>query len=233
MDSDKKKLYNWDNISGDRYFAIMDVINDESLADIDKEVAIAAIVEDVDPDVIYSLPMAEAKKRLSMLAFLSEFDMKTYKSTLKSIRVNGKTYRILADVSEMTMAQYIDYETFSKMPFRDGYDKMLSVFIIPDGAAGYNDGYDVAEVQRMIREDISFREIQGLLNFFVKGYVKCVHYTLRSIRLKIMTCPKREKRAMLRNQYNQIIENLQKMFKSLETLRGLTMSYTPGSATSK
>lgn len=232
MDSDKKKLYNWDNISGDRYFAIMDVINDESLADIDKEVAIAAIVEDVDPDVIYSLPMAEAKKRLSMLAFLSEFDMKTYKSTLKSIRVNGKTYRILADVSEMTMAQYIDYETFSKMPFRDGYDKMLSVFIIPDGAAGYNDGYDVAEVQRMIREDISFREVQGLLNFFVKGYMRSVKRSLAYIRRQIRLTRDRQKKATMTAQYNQIVENIQKMLTALETLRGLTNS-TPGFAISR
>ena len=83
----------------------------------------------------------------------------------------GKTYNVITDMSKLTTAAFIDYNTYTKLSFRDAYDKILSCFIIPSGFT-YNDGYDVVEVQKVIRENLPWAEVQGLLGFLVRGYVK-------------------------------------------------------------
>ena len=83
----------------------------------------------------------------------------------------GKTYNVITDMSKLTTAAFIDYQTYTKLSFRDAYDKILSCFIIPAGFI-YNDGYDVVEVQKVIRENLPWAEVQGLLGFLVRGYVK-------------------------------------------------------------
>ena len=74
-------------------------------------------------------------------------------------------------MSKLTTAAFIDYQTYTKLSFRDAYDKILSCFIIPAGFT-YNDGYDVAEVQKVIRENLSWPEVQGMLGFMLKRYAK-------------------------------------------------------------
>ena len=85
--------------------------------------------------------------------------------------MGGKTYDVITDMSKLTTAAFIDYQTYTKLSFRDAYDKILSCFIIPAGFT-YNDGYDVAEVQQIIRENLSWPEVQGMLGFMLKRYAK-------------------------------------------------------------
>ena len=79
----------------------------------------------------------------------------------------------------------VDYQTFITKPFRESYDKILSIFIIPAGH-NYNEGYDILDVQKMIRENMSWVNIQSLLNFivvkYVKSYMRIQAYLTKQIR---------------------------------------------------
>ena len=56
-------------------------------------------------------------------------------------------------------------------------EKILSIFLIPDGCK-YNDGYDIVDLQKVIRENLSFRVAEGLLGFFIEKYGKLLIHSL-------------------------------------------------------
>ena len=161
--------YDWYSISGEKYWQIIDILQSDE-DDITKQAELIATIEDISVDEVLNMPIQESAQKVKSLAFLNEFPMKEYRS-LKTQVMGGKTYDVITDMSKLTTAAFIDYQTYTKLSFRDAYDKILSCFIIPAGFT-YNDGYDVAEVQKVIRENLSWPEVQGMLHFFLKKYAK-------------------------------------------------------------
>ena len=161
--------YDWYSISGEKYWQIIDILQSDE-DDITKQAELIATIEDISVDEVLNMPIQESAQKVKSLAFLNEFPMKEYHS-LKTQVMGGKTYDVITDMSKLTTAAFIDYQTYTKLSFRDAYDKILSCFIIPAGFT-YNDGYDVAEVQKVIRENLSWPEVQGMLGFMLKRYAK-------------------------------------------------------------
>ena len=161
--------YDWYSISGEKYWQIIDILQSDE-DDITKQAELIATIEDISVDEVLNMPIQESAQKVKSLAFLNEFPMKGYRS-LKTQVMGGKTYDVITDMSKLTTAAFIDYQTYTKLSFRDAYDKILSCFIIPAGFT-YNDGYDVAEVQKVIRENLSWPEVQGMLGFMLKRYAK-------------------------------------------------------------
>ena len=169
--SKKKEVnkYSWDYITGEKYWSIIDILQSDE-DDITKQAELVAIIEGISVDEVLNMPINESAQKVKSLDFLNEFHMNEFKN-IKSIPMHGKTYNVITDMSKLTTAAFIDYNTYTKLSFRDAYDKILSCFIIPAGFI-YNDGYDVVEVQKVIRENLPWAEVQGLLGFLVRGYVK-------------------------------------------------------------
>ena len=161
--------YDWYSISGEKYWQIIDILQSDE-DDITKQAELIATIEDISVDEVLNMPIQESAQKVKSLAFLNEFPMKEYRA-LKTQVMGGKTYDVITDMSKLTTAAFIDYQTYTKLSFRDAYDKILSCFIIPAGFT-YNDGYDVAEVQKVIRENLSWPEVQGMLGFMLKRYAK-------------------------------------------------------------
>lgn len=161
--------YDWYSISGEKYWQIIDILQSDE-DDITKQAELVATIEGISVDEVLNMPIQESAKKVKSLVFLNEFPMKEYRS-LKTQVMGGKTYDVITDMSKLTTAAFIDYQTYTKLSFRDAYDKILSCFIIPAGFT-YNDGYDVAEVQKVIRENLSWPEVQSMLHFFLKRYAK-------------------------------------------------------------
>ena len=156
--------YDWYSISGEKYWQIIDILQSDE-DDITKQAELIATIEGISVDEVLNMPIQESAQKVKSLAFLNEFPMKEYRS-LKTQVMGGKTYDVITDMSKLTTAAFIDYQTYTKLSFRDAYDKILSCFIIPAGFT-YNDGYDVAEVQKVIRENLSWPEVQGMLGCWV------------------------------------------------------------------
>lgn len=219
----KDNKYSWNNISINKYYEISDIINDSALSDIDKNVAIVAIIEDVPEDTIWALPIDEAKAKFNKLAFLGKFDLIKIREGLfgnsnpKLTIVNhhftdvneeftdvNKVFTLVNDATKLTVAQFTDYQSFVTKPLRESIDKVLSIFVIPEGCT-YNTGYDVVEIQKFFRENMSFLLAQSILNFILTKYVKSMNASLKCLAKAIMKTKNEEKKATMINQYNQII----------------------------
>lgn len=212
----KENKYSWNNISINKYYEISDIINDSALSDIDKNVAIVAIIEDVPEDTIWALPIDEAKAKFNKLAFLGKFDLIKIREGLfgnsnpkitivnKELTDVNKEFTLVNDATKLTVAQFTDYQSFVTKPLRESIDKVLSIFVIPEGCT-YNTGYDVVEIQKFFRENMSFLLAQSILNFILTKYVKSMNASLKCLAKAIMKTKNEEKKATMTNQYNQII----------------------------
>ena len=158
--------FSWNYIKGDTYFKIVDILEDKNLSGLEESVELVSVIAEIPTDEIYNMTMEESGKLFCKLKFLNSFELIPNYNP-KYIKLPSFKIKIMKDVTNMTVSQYIDYQQFVLLPLREGYDKLLSIFLIPEGCK-YNDGYDIVELQKEIREGLSWREVQTPSNPSIK-----------------------------------------------------------------
>lgn len=130
-----------------------------------------AILCDCDMEDILRLPMMEVRELSKGLGFLTEkIKIKEY----KKIRFNGVTYRVTDKVKDLTVAQYIDFDTF-KTDVRKYYTNILSVVLVPEGKEyGEVDGFQLAEEFK----GLDVETAEGVCFFFMKSLRRQMNQTL-------------------------------------------------------
>lgn len=171
----EKNPFDWENISIDKYYEIKDILDDEEDDDITKNVKMVALITDMDENEVWNMDMAEAGEYISRLQFLNKFELPDNPNM--KFNLPGYQLKVMKDVSKISVAQYVDFQNFVKLPLREGMEKILSIFLIPENCK-YNEGYDIIDLQKVIRENISFRVAEGLLSFFIEKYGELLIHSL-------------------------------------------------------
>ena len=158
-------------------------------------------------DVLYCVDSADmpAMEVMNKYAHSLDFLMTTIPTNEKlkeTYTINQREYNSNINLTQMTTAQFIDYQNYSKENPVD-ISKCLSVFIIPAGHT-YNDGYDLKRVQDDIK-DLDMVTINTLAFFFKKLFVLLLEITLLCLTqdTKKMNIPTQKKEEIL-NQLKQI-----------------------------
>lgn len=158
-------------------------------------------------DVLYDVDSANmpAMEVMNKYAHSLDFLMTTIPTNekLKEIyTINQREYNSNINLTQMTTAQFVDYQNYAKENPVD-ISKCLSVFIIPKGHT-YNDGYDLKQVQDDIK-DLDMVTINTLAFFFKKLFVLLLEITLLCLTqdTKKMNIPIEKKEEIL-NQLKQI-----------------------------
>lgn len=197
--------YSWNHITGEQYWEIFDILNSEA-SDLQKQAELIALIEGKSVDEILSLDMSSAAELINKLEFLNKFELsKRYHPS--SIIIDNKKYNVYPNLANLNVAQFIDYQSFISQPFRESYDKILSIFIIPDGHE-YNSGYDILEVQEAIRTKLSWLEIQNLLNFILVKYADSYIHSLTSLTKKVRKEKDPKKKMEMERNLNQLMKSL-------------------------
>ena len=204
---EKKEInkYSWNHITGEQYWEIFDILNSEA-SDLQKQAELIALIEGKSVDEILSLDMSSAAELINKLEFLNKFELsKRYHPS--SIIIDNKKYNVYPNLANLNVAQFIDYQSFIAQPFRESYDKILSIFLIPDGHE-YNSGYDILEVQEAIRTKLSWLEIQNLLNFILVRYADSYVHSLTSLTKKVRKEKDPKKKMEMERNLNQLMKSL-------------------------
>ena len=158
-------------------------------------------------DVLYDVDSANlpAMEVMNKYAHSLDFLMTTIPTNEKlkeTYTINQREYNSNINLTQMTTAQFVDYQNYSKENPVD-ISKCLSVFIIPKGHT-YNDGYDLKQVQEDIK-DLDMVTINTLAFFFKKLYILLLETTLLCLTqdMKKMNIPTQKKEEIL-NQLKQI-----------------------------
>ena len=172
----------YDNCPLGIYQDIERISRDKGREDIDKQVAILALLSGKTERDILNLPLPDYHVLAVQSEFLGRPAPKASRPAAK-YRLGDFTLVPVLDLRKLTTAQYIDFQTFAPQ----GDDKLvelLSVLLVPEGMT-YGDGYDTALVQQAIREELPVSAAISLSAFFFKSWLTLTEDTLASLETEV------------------------------------------------
>lgn len=163
-----------------QYLDICDVLQDKEIADIDKQIAIISILADMGIEEVENLTLDEYGKMAQESWFLKE---NPKHNPVKTVYEIGDYELVpVLNVKDITVSQYIDYNTFRQMG-KEGIYGMLSVFLIPRGKT-YCQDYDIDGLKIQLR-DMNVEDVMGLSAFFFELSKALIEATRHSLEKKI------------------------------------------------
>ena len=197
--------FNWDSITIEKYYDLQDILNDEVDDDITKNVKMVALITDKDENEIWNMDLTEAGEYISKLTFLNKFDIPDHPNM--KIKLPNYDLAVMKDVTKINVAQYVDFQNFIKMPLRESMEKILSIFLIQEDCK-YNEGYDIIDLQKVIRENMSFRVAEGLLSFFLNRYGRSLVHSLTYCKHQMKKMKDKEMMEKLEKTQKEITQRL-------------------------
>lgn len=192
---------NYRNLPIGKYLEIQELSRDESIDALDQQVKTIAILTGLSEDEVLALPIMEYKELAGKTLFLE----KEYEGNMvvaKSYKIGGFDLIPVKDITKVTTAQYVDYQTFSKEV--DKYIvETLSTLLIPKGKK-YNDGYEITEVHKAIRENLSVADVLSLSAFFLTSWLKSIKDSQTYLEQEIRRFPDKEMRNKLMKQMEDL-----------------------------
>ena len=205
------KYKNWKEININTFkklqMELKDVVltDDATLNNINNNIAMLSVLCDVDEDTIVSLSTSEYVRLVNECDFL--IDMPKVKITDK-YTINNKEYEVFLSLRNMTVAQYVDFQTFYKEQDKY-YKELLACFLIPKGMK-YGEGYDITEVANNIGEHLSIVDANSILFFFTLLYQSLTKVTLNYSIRNMKKVMRKEKNKEQREKMEQAIMELKK-----------------------
>lgn len=196
-----KIIDNYRNLPIGKYLEILELSKDESVDALEQQVKTISILTDLTEDEILALPIVEYKELAGKTKFLErDYDGKLM--VAKSYKVGGFDLVPVRDFNKIITAQYVDYQTFSKEG--DKYlVETLSTLLIPKGKK-YNDGYEIAEVHKAIRENLSVADVLSLSAFFLTKWFKSIKDSQTYLAREIQRIPDRRLREKMMQRMQQV-----------------------------
>lgn len=169
------------------YLDICEASQDASMDELAKQVRILALLSGTTDDEVLNMPIADYQRAV----VASDFLQREYQPSgrcASSYKVGGYDLRPFADWTKMTAAQFIDYQTYAGKGTEPHIVEIVSVVLVPAGKK-YGDGYDVADVQRAIRDNLSVADVLDIVAFFFSQYAAFLKDSLtylkrRALRMK-------------------------------------------------
>lgn len=188
-----------------KWLEIRDVQRDEAIEDkYTKTVAMLSILSDIPEEELYDLKLEEFSKMTGEMAFL----MKEVPQVPVCDRYKLGEYNLVLvrDLKELTASQFIDYQTFIKDT--DKYIvELLSIFLIPKGKK-YCKDYDIVDVQKAIRENLSIADAMSVSAFFLDLF-KVLYRSMQIYLTKMLKKMKKKMKVEEATQIEQALQNLE------------------------
>lgn len=166
-----KMIDNYRNLPIGKYLEIVALSQDQSVDALTQQVKTIAILTGMTDEQVLALPIMEYKELAGKTIFLEkEYDGKLM--VAKSYRVGGFELIPVKDFTKIITAQYVDFQTFSKEEEKYLVET-LSTLLVPKGKK-YNEGYDMTDVHKAIRENLSVADVLSLYAFFLTLWVKLI-----------------------------------------------------------
>ena len=198
-----------------KYLKTLEIFNDTSLSDLDKNVEILAIYADTTVDSILKLRPDEVGVYMAdMSNAISSYKPSNSKHP-KKIKINDQVYKINYNIGKLNMAQYIDFQQIIvKKNYLENLPALLSIFIIPKGHK-YNDDYDIIELRKVLENNMTLDEALSIVFFSKMKSISLIKTKLLYYKamLKTMRWTTRDKQTketlrMAENQLSTLESNL-------------------------
>lgn len=202
----------YDKLTIGKYLEIKAIIED-NCDEVDKNVRMVAVLGDFDEEDVLDFTLPVFRRYMQSLGFLTE-KPKT-RPVLTSYKLGDMVLETVLNVESMTTSQFIDYQTFIKEDNK--ICELLSCFLIPKGKK-YNKEYDIIEVQKLIRDNLSIIDALSLSAFFLQWYQALSQTIITSLIKKMKKMKKKEKNKEIILKIEEVIANLERSGDGLQWL---------------
>lgn len=205
---------NYNDLTVGKYQEIRVLLNGEVVDEYSTNIQLVSILSDMTEDEVLSLELTQYKALNQKLSFLLQDPPKRMIANV--YKIGGYELETMLAIDKMSVAQYVDYQTFVKDTDKFLVE-MLSIFLIPKGHK-YNDGYDIIEVQKAIRDNLSIVDAMSLSAFFLLWSQSLMKATLTSLTKKAKKMKKQMKNPMEIQKMEEAIANLENAGVGLRSL---------------
>lgn len=171
---DKKKTThkmptNWDNISLSQYVELMKKAKQVGLRELEKVVQIITILTKIPEEDLYRL---STKNVAQLGGYVGQLLKDLPKDELKHfIEIDGVEYGFHPQLSELTMGEWVDIDTYISLGVEDNLHKIMSVLYRPvlerDGDKYCIEEYKPSqERQELFKEKLNVGDFYGVSVFF-------------------------------------------------------------------
>lgn len=199
---------NWNDVTIKNFYRLKRVL--DMPEDEDKVYRIVGALNGKSLEAVLSMNIRDVEKMIKDADFVNR--KPRARMAQRKYIINGTTYLPTYDMTNITTAQYIDFQ--AKAPFSEtDMAGFLAVLMIPEGHK-YNDGYDMNKVL----DDmgcLGVEDAMGLSAFFFFLYKALMKQAERSLRRMLRKAQK--KGEMTKEQ----VEAVQKAMSAIELLDGL------------
>ena len=167
----------WRDVTINEYFDLVDRLENEVNEPIDEAIIKIAFVHHINDNDVWNLNLNELRNYQNNTLWLNEFKINE-NVKFNSIEINGQKYNIDCNLTNFTVAQYIDFQTLypKRKTNRRILGNLLACFIIPKGKK-YADGYDVNELANIINCNLDIMTAEEIMFFFLKNYLISIRAT--------------------------------------------------------
>lgn len=168
-------------------------------------VAILSILSDIPEEELYDMKVNEFSALTGQMGFLLEPMTKV--AVCDKYKIGGYELILVKDLKELTASQFIDYQTFIK-DVGKYIVELLSIFLIPKGKK-YCKDYDIVDVQKAIRDNLSIADAEAISAFFLLSF-KLLYKSMQICLTKRLKKAKRKMKTEEATQIEEAIANLEK-----------------------
>jgi len=194
----------WNDITVWQYQNIVKALSDKSLDDIDKSFKLIALVYNMTDNQVDSLLQEDYKAKIKELEFLNQLPEG---KPVKIIKVNGKRYRPIYNITKMPFGRYVETKAFVGDIYANLH-KLGATMVMPQKRTWYgiwiDDKYD-AGMHEDYAEDMlaaNFTDVYFSLVFFYQVYRNWIEVTKDYLVTKMMMT------GQTMEQCNQVVTNL-------------------------
>lgn len=211
----------WREVTINEYFDLVEKLENEVNEPIDEAIIKIAFVHNLNNNDVWNLNFNELVEYQNRTLWLNEFKINE-NVKFNSIEINGQKYIIDCNLTNFTVAQYIDFQTLypKRNTNRRILGNLLACFIIPKGKK-YADGYDVNELANTINCNLDIMTAEEIMFFFLKNYLISIRATANYFNWILKKATKRMKDKDKAKELIQSWETIKTH--TLNGLRSLTM----------
>lgn len=199
-------IKSWKELPIGKWLEIRDIQDDPAIeGQYTMTVAILSILSDIPEEELYDMKVNEFSALTGQMGFLLEPMTKV--AVCDKYKIGGYELILVKDLKELTASQFIDYQTFIKDA--DKYIvELLSIFLIPKGKK-YCKDYDIVDVQKAIRDNLSIADAEAISAFFLLSF-KLLYKSMQICLTKRLKKAKRKMKTEEATQIEEAIVNLEK-----------------------
>lgn len=185
----------YDNLPIGKYQSILEALS-KTTDDIDAHVTILSILNDMEMEEVYNLPLEKYAELSQHVSFLLSPLPPVRGRICNSYKCGEMVLIPTTNVKKFTAAQYIDYQQM--LVEKDKIVELCSTLLVPEGHT-YADGYDIADVHNVIADHLSVMDVMELSAFFLRKLKTSINRTTRYLEgMSFLTLPKKERKEIHR-----------------------------------